>query len=425
MMSTSFDQPTAMDVPRIRPRPRFRRAALVVAGLGVAVAATAGIRSWRNRAPAVDRASLWIGTVVRGPLALSVHGQGVLVPEEVRWASAPLAARVDKVLVQPGAVVAADAVLIELSNPDAELAALDAAREVAAAEAELARLAASLDGTRLAQESTVTAMGADLAMAGRRAAIDADMAQKGVIPELETAESADRARQLAARLEFERKRLKVLARGDSAQLAAQRAEVERLRALAAFRQRQLDGLRLRAGTAGVVQVVTAEVGQSVVVGAPLAKVVKPDKLKAELRIPEVAAQDVTVGLPAVVDTRSGTITGTVVRIDPAAQNGTVKVDIALTGELPKAARPELTVDGVIELARTGDVLHVQRPAIGEARASTTLFKLTADDEAVRVPVSFGRASVQDIEIASGLAAGDRVILGDMARWDGTDRLRLD
>jgi multidrug efflux pump subunit AcrA (membrane-fusion protein) len=396
---------------------------MVGGALAIAAAATVGMRALRQRAPEVDRESLWIGTVARGPLALAVRGPGTLVPEEIRWASAPMAGRVEKVQVQPGAAVDADAILVELSNPDAELAALDAARAVAAAEAELARLTASLDGARLAQESAVVSMAADLAMASRRAQVDADMGRKGVLPELETAESRDRAQQLEGRLAFEKKRLGTMARGDRAQLAAQRAEVERLHQLAAFRQRQLDALTVRAGSAGVVQEVAVQVGQSLAVGAPLAKIVRPDRLKAELRIPEVQAQDVTVGLAAVIDTRSGTVTGTVARIDPAARNGSVTVDVALTGELPKAARPDLNVDGVIELEHTGDVLYVARPTVGEARAATTLFKITGD-EAVRVPVRFGRAALQEIEVVSGLSAGDRVVLSDMSRWDGQDRVRL-
>jgi HlyD family secretion protein len=241
---------------------------------------------------------------------------------------------------------------------------------------------------------------------------------------LESAESADRATQLAGRVSFEKKRLATMRRSDAAQLEAQRAEVDRLRELAKFRQRQLDALQVRAGSAGVVQAVAVEVGQTVTVGAPLAKVVNPARLKAELRIPETSAEDLAIGLPALIDTRSGTVTGEVIRIDPAAKGGSVTIDVALTGPLPKAARPDLTVDGTIELDQTGDVLHVARPAVGEARATATVFKLTADGEAVRVPVTFGRASVDQIEITSGLSEGDRVILSDMSRWDGTDRLRL-
>jgi multidrug resistance efflux pump len=414
-----------MDVPRTGIRPRTRRA-VRVAGAALALAAvTLGVRWLGHRAPVVSRDQLWIAPVTRGPLTLSVRGQGTLVPTALRWASAPVAARVDRVLVAPGAAVEASTLLVELANPDAELAALTADRDVAQAQAELARLAAQLDGARLAQESTVAGLDADVAMAQRRQAIDTAMAQKGVIADLESLESTDRAGQLTGRLRFEQKRLGALERGNTAQLAAQRSQVEQLRALAEFRHRQLDALHVRAGQAGVVQQIAAEVGQAVAAGAPLAKIVVPDHLQARVRIPEAAAQDVTLGLAATIDTRTGIVPGLVVRLDPAAQNGSVTVDVRPTAALPKATRVDQNVDGVIELARTGDVLHVARPAIGEAHQTATLFVLTGDGEARRVTVTFGRAALKEIEIASGLAAGDQIVLSDMSRWDGTDRLRIE
>ncbi|HEU4615453.1 MAG TPA: HlyD family efflux transporter periplasmic adaptor subunit [Kofleriaceae bacterium] len=413
-----------MDVPRSGAKPRTRRIVLVGGAVLALAVITLGVRWLSNRAPTVSRSELWIGTVKRGPLTLEVRGTGTLVPVEFRWASAPIAARVDKVLVQPGAQVAADTVLVELSNPDAELAALEAERDVAAAEAELARLAAQLDGTRLAQESQVAGLDADVVMAKRRATIDSQMADKGVIPDLESAESKDRAAQLAARKDFEAKRLAALRRGNAAQLEAQHAQVERLRALAEFRRKQLDALHVRAGQAGTVQEVAIEAGQSVALGAPLAKVVVPDKLQARLQIPEASTEDVTRGLVATIDTRNGIVKGEVVRIDPAAKNGTVTVDVRLTDPLPKSARVDQNIDGVIELARTGDVLHVARPAVGDAHMTTSMFKIV-DGEARRVTVTFGRAALRDIEIASGLAAGDQIILSDISRWDGIDRLRIE
>jgi multidrug efflux pump subunit AcrA (membrane-fusion protein) len=270
----------------------------------------------------------------------------------------------------------------------------------------------------------VAGLDADVAMAKRRSTIDGAMAQKGVIADLESLESSDRAGQLAGRLVFEQKRLAALRRGNTAQLAAQRAQVDQLRALAEFRHRQVDALHVRAGQAGVVQQVTAEVGQTVAVGAPLAKIVVPDRLKAQLKIAEASTQDIALGLTATIDTRTGIVTGEVVRIDPAAQNGSVTVDVKLTGALPKATRVDQNVEGVIELARTGDVLHVARPAIGEAHQTAALFVLRGG-EARRVQVAFGRAAQKDIEIASGLVAGDQVVLSDMARWDGLDRLRIE
>lgn len=413
-----------MDVPRARAKPRTRRIVIVVGAIIVALLVTLAVRYLANRAPTVSRSELWIGTVQRGPLTLEVRGTGTLVPTDFRWASAPVAARVEKVLVQAGAQVREDTILVELSNPEAELAALEADRDVAQAEAELARLAAQLDGTRLAQESTVAGLDADVAMAKRRSTMDDEMAKKGVIPSIESKESSDRAEQLASRKEFEAKRLAALRRGNSAQLEAQHAQVERLRALADYRRKQLEALHVRAGQVGTVQQIAVEAGQSVAVGAPLARVVVPDKLQARLRIPEASMEDVSPGLQAVIDTRNGLVKGEVVRIDPAAQNGSVTIDVRLTDALPKGVRVDQNVDGTIELARTGDVLHVARPAIGEAHATASVFKLV-DGEARRVTVKFGRAAMKDIEIASGLREGDQIVLSDMSRWDGHDRLRLE
>jgi multidrug efflux pump subunit AcrA (membrane-fusion protein) len=414
-----------MDVPRTGARPRTRRVVLLVGGALALAAITLGVRALKNRVPSVPRSQLWIATVQRGPLTLEVRGQGTLVPTDFRWASAPVPARVDKVLVQAGAQVEADTVLIELANPDAELATLEADRDVAAAEAELARLGAQLDGTRLAQESAVASLDADVAMARRRSTIDSAMAEKGVIADLESLESKDRAGQLVGRAEFEKKRLGALRRGNTAQLEAQHGQVERLRALAGFRRRQLEALHVRAGQVGVVQQVAVEIGQTVAVGAPLAKVVVPDRLQARLRIPESSTEDLALGLKAAIDTRNGVVAGEVVRIDPAAQNGSVTVDVKLTAAPPRSARVDQNVEGVIELAHTGDVLHVARPAIGEAHQTATLFKLDGDGGAHRATVKFGRAALKDIEIASGLSAGDQVVLSDMSKWDGQDRLGIE
>ncbi|HEV7557100.1 MAG TPA: HlyD family efflux transporter periplasmic adaptor subunit [Kofleriaceae bacterium] len=413
-----------MDVPRSRAKPRLRRIVLVIGAVGALAAATLVIRWLSTRAPSVSRDQLYIAKVSKSPLTLEVRGNGTFVPIDFRWASAPTAARVDKVLVQPGTAVEATTVLLVLANPDAELAALNADRDVAAAEAELARLAATLDGTRLAQESAVAGLDADVVMANRRSTIDTSMAEKGVIPDLESKESVDRAKQLGGRRDFEKKRLTALNRGNAAQLEAQHAQVERLRALAQFQHRQLEALHVVAGQAGVVQQVAVEAGQSVTAGAPLAKIVVPERLKARLKIPESSTEDVALGLHASIDTRSGIVKGEVIRIDPAAQNGSVTVDVSVTDPLPKSARPDQNVDGVIELEKTGDVLHIARPAVGEAHASASLFKIEGD-KAVRVKVKFGRAALKDIEIASGLSDGDEVILSDMSRWDNVDVLRVE
>jgi HlyD family secretion protein len=413
-----------MDVPRAGARPRMRRIVKIVLAVLALATITFGLRWYTTRAPHIPRAELWTATVKRGSLTLQVSGVGTLVPTDFRWASAPVAARVDKVLVQPGAIVEANTVLLQLSNPEAELATLEADRDVAAAEAQLAQLAAQLEGTQLAQESAVAGLDADVVMANRRKQIDTNMAEKGVIADLEAKESTDRAGQLAGRLEFESKRLRTLRRGNSAQLEAQRSQVERLRALAAFRRKQLEALHVKADQAGVVQQVAVESGQSVPAGAPLAKVIVPDRLQARLRIPEGSAGDVSIGMQATIDTRMGVIRAEVTRIDPAAQNGSVIVDLHLLEPAPKTARADLNVDGIIEIARMKDTLHVARPTIGEAHATATLFVLSGG-EARRVQVKFGRAALKDIEVASGLREGDEVVLSDMSKWDGHDRLRVD
>lgn len=405
-------------------RPRLRRIAILAALAALATAATLGLRALRSRPPAVERGGLWVDTVKRGALRLAVRGTGVLVPEEVRWASAPMSARVERIRVQPGAAVTSSTVLVELANPDAELAVLDAERELATAQADLARLSATLDGARLAQESLIATLDSDRAIARRRATIEQEMAARGVTSSLESAESGDRAIQLEGRIDFERRRLVALRRGDTAQLAAQRAEIDRLVALAEFRRRQLAELKITAGTTGVVQAVPVEVGMTVAAGQALARVVRPDRLKAELRIPETAGPELRIGLAAMVDTRQGEVAGTVSRVDPAAKNGSIAIDITFTAPLPRGARPDLTVDGEVEVAEIDDSLYVGRPAVGEAHARVALFKVSGD-ELVRVPVQLGRASVDVIEITSGLAAGDQVVLSDMSRWDGIDRLALE
>jgi HlyD family secretion protein len=410
-----------IDLPRRRRRWGWKLAGAAI--VVIAAVATVGLRRLAGAEPSIDRDQVWIGTVERGPLELSVQGQGQLVAEEVHWISAPQAGRVVRVLVLPGAQVHADTVLVELANPDAELAALDADRQVSAAKVALSTLGANLDGQVLAQESSVQSLEQDRAMADQRATIDRDMHDQGVVATLTANESIAKSEQLAGRVGFEKRRLSALRRGQAAQIEAARDEIARLQQLADFRHRQLAELTLRAGVEGVLQELPLQAGQAVATGAPCAKVVRPDKLKAVLRVPEVAAKDVAPGLHVAVDLRTGKVDGIVARVDPAATNGTVSIDVALPAELPKGARPDLGVDGVIELEKTGDVLHVGRPALGDSHATATVFKVVGD-EAVRVPVTFGRASLRDIEVVGGLDAGDRIILSDMARWNGRDRIRL-
>src|SRR5262245_32342620 len=336
-------------------------------GYAVAVAvilggATFGLSRLKAAAPTVDPATVWSDTVKRGPMLRQVQGQGTLVPEEIRWVSAPLAGRVEKIRLLPGSPVEDDTILVELTNPDVELQALEAERQVAEAEAQLTNVHATLDNQRLAQESALATRKSDYEEARRRAAADGELAQKGFLSNLEMEQSRGKQAELQGRIQFETKRLGAMGKGNAAQVEAQRAQVERLKSIAKFRRQQVEELKLRAGVKGVLTELPFQVGQSVPAGALVAKVVRPDKLKAELRIPETQAKDVLIGQKATVDTRNGEVVGKVIRIDPASVAATVKVDVKLEGELPKGSRPDLTVEGTIELERLTDVLNVGRPA---------------------------------------------------------------
>jgi multidrug resistance efflux pump len=415
-----------MDIPRKKKSKAPRYVAYALAATASVAGATIGLSRLRAAAPTVDRGAIWPDTVKRGVMVREVQGQGTLVPEDIRWITARANARVERILAQSSAVVKADTVLVEMSNPDLELAALEAERQVASGEAGLTNLGAQLEGQRLAQESTVATIKSNLENARGRLAADQDLAGKGFLSKLELDQSRNAAVELDGRLAFEKKRLEAIAQANGAQLASQRAEVERLRSIAQFRRAQVDQLQVRAGVDGIVQEMPLQVGQSVVQGALIAKVAKPEKLKAELKIPETQVKDVAIGQRARVDTRNGIVEGKVSRMDAAAVAGTVRVDVTFTGELPKGAmRPDLTVEGTIELERLENVLYVGRPAFGEAGATVKLFKyIDGGDEAVRVPVQLGRTSVKTVEIVSGLAEGDQVILSDMSQWDNVDRIRL-
>jgi RND family efflux transporter MFP subunit len=414
----------SMDVPRKRKGRAWRMVAWVVALAALVVGVTLGLRRLKAAAPSVDRAGVWTDTVKRGTLIREVQGQGTLVPEEIRWLSAPAAGRVEKLPVKAGTTVTPDTILVELSNTDVELAALEAQRQLASSEAELANLAASLDNGKLAQESTLATLKSDLDDATRRAKADQELADKGFLSKLEMDQSRGRAAELAGRLAFEEKRLAALQRANAAQLDAQRAQLDRLRSIAEFRKHEVDNLKVRAGFAGVVQDIPLQVGQSVTAGSLLAKVVNPDKLKAELRIPETQVRDVTSGLLASIDTRNGVVVGKVSHVDPAAVAGTVKVDVEFDRPLPKGARVDLTVEGTIQLEKLDNVLQVGRPAFGEPNSLVKLWRLTSDGDAVRVPVQLGRTSVKSVEIVNGLNEGDIVVLSDMSQWDNVDRIRL-
>jgi HlyD family secretion protein len=416
---------SGVDIPRPRVNRTPRNVALALAGVVVLVGTTVGLRRLRAAAPSVERSTVWMDTVQRGPMVREVLGQGTLVAEEIRFIAAKANARVERVLVKPGAKVQADTVLLELSNTDLELAALEADRQLAQGQAELVNLQATLNAQKLAQESTVATISSDLADARRRARADDELARKGFLSELEQGQTLGRATELEGRLGFEKKRLAAQSQGIAAQVAAQRAQVERLRSIAEFRRKEVDNLKQRAGVAGVLQELPLQPGQAVAAGAILAKVARPDRLKAEVRIPETQAKDVLIGQKAAIDTRNGVVPGHVVRIDPAAQAGTVLVDVTLDGALPPGARPDLNIEGTIEIERLASVLYVGRPALGQPGGTIGLFKLETDGStAERTTVKLGASSVKSVEILGGLKEGDRVILSDMSQWDQVDRIRL-
>lgn len=415
-----------MDVPRTDTGLRRRRRATLVGG-GVAVLGllTFGVSRLEPAAPGIARAEIVTDTVRRGEMVRAVRGPGTLVPERIRWIPAATGGRVERVLAQPGDAVEAGTVLLELSNPDVQLEALDAERQLAQAQAELAGLEAALRTERLGLLSSLSTLRSEEREARRRADADLQLARQGLVARMDVARSEDRAAELGDRLRAGEEQLRVLSGSVGGRMAVQRAQVDRLRSIVEFHRQRAASMQVVAGAAGVVQELPLQVGQWVTPGTTLARVVEPGRLKAVLRIPETQARDLAVGQAASVDTRSGIVAGRVTRIDPSVQGGTVTVDVALEGALPRGARPDLSVDGTIEVDRLADVVHVGRPAYAQPEGAATLWKVVEGGAAaVRVPVRLGRASVGSVEVPEGLQPGDEVILSDLSRWDGVDRLRI-
>ncbi len=404
---------------------KIRRILITSGTLAAVLLITAGLSRLRPAAPSVDSATLVIDTVKRGPMLRQVRGLGTLVPEEVRWIPAISEGRVERLVVLAGTPVKADTVILELSNPELELQALDAESQLRAAEAALTELKVRLESQHLDQEAAAARVKADFHQARLRADADGELAKNGLIADINLKVSQVTADELGNRNRIEQKRLEISDEAIRAQMAVQEAQVEQRRALARLRRRQFLDLKVRAGLDGVLQQLPVEVGQRVTPGTPLAKVAQPEKLKAVVKIAETQAKDILPGQKAIVDTRNGVIDGHVARVDPAAQQGTVTVDIALDGALPKGARPELSVDGTIELERLEDVLYVGRPAQGQAESMVGLFRLDeGGKEASRVTVKLGRASVNTVQVLSGLEVGQRVVVSDTSAWDAFDRIRL-
>jgi HlyD family secretion protein len=416
-----------MDVQRPDLANTRRRKRLILAGVATAVVAfaTFGVSRLKPAAPEVDSSGLFIDTVKRGAMVRQVRGTGVLVPENVRWIPAATEARVERILVRPGSVVQAATVVLELSNPEVEQAARDVELQLGSAVAELRRREIELQSAILAQQALAADVESQMMDAQSQAAVDDELARNGLTSELTRKRSRNRAEQLENRSAIERQRLAISRKAAEADMTMQRSRVDQLRALYDLRQQQRGALQVRAGIDGVLQQLPVEIGQRVGAGTNLARVAQPEPLKAELRIAETQARDIAVGQLVTIDTRNGTANGRVTRVDPAVQNGTIGVDVGFDGPLPRGARPDLTVDGVIELERLDNVLYTGRPVQGTDGATIGLFKLNASgDEAVQTSVAIGRTSVSSVEIRSGLKEGDRVILSDMSAWSEHQRIRL-
>jgi len=414
-----------MDIQRARPI-RIRRIAYGIGAAIVIALATVVLSFFESPAPTVEKENLWIGKVERGPLLRQVRGNGTLVPVEVNWIPAVTDARVARIVTQAGSAVQPDTVIMELAEPAQVQRELDAKFQLVAAEADYASLHSRLEGQHLEQEAVAARLKAEFEQAKLRADADADLARLAILPELTRRLSRNASDELENRYKLETQRLRFNRDAIRTQLAAQKARVDQYRAQYALQQNQLASLRVRAGIAGVLQRIDVEVGQKVVSGTILAKVVQPARLKAELRIAETQARDILHNQRAVIDTRNGLVEGHVMRIDPAAQNGTVTVDVALDGALPKGARPDLTVDGTIVLEQLRDVLFVQRPSQSVEAQSGTVFRLDAAQKTAKsIRVKFGRSSVTAIEIIAGLKQGDRIILSDTSQWNDYERIRLE
>ena len=421
-----------MDVPRkdARRKKLIKRILIGLVLLAAIPAITVALSRLKPAAPGVEMSTLWPDTVKRGPMLREVRGLGTLVPEDTLLIPATTDGRVQRILVYPGTPVKADTVVMILTSPELETATLDAEFALKAAEADYANLKVTLAKAKIDMQATAAQVGADFNTAKLKADRDAALSKEGLYAEVDAKISAVTAEQLGGRYQLEQKRMSINGDAEEAQLAAQNVKVEQLRAQLSLKKSQLAQLKVTAGFDGMLQQLPTpvEVGQKVVAGTPLGKVAQPSKLKAELKIAETQVKDVAIGQHAVIDTRNGLIEGRVSRIDPSILSGTVTVDVALIiGKegLPKDARPDLSVDGTIELERLNDVVFVGRPVFGQQDSTVQLFKLEPDGKyATKVKVQLGKSSVNTIEIKDGLKVGDQVILSDMSAYDAYDRIKL-
>ena len=418
-----------MDIPRgkeVGRRRLVRRIAITLVVLAAVGGASVAVARLKPAAPSVDRSGVWIDTVKRGPMERAVHGLGRLTPEEIYWIPAAVDCRVEKIVRRAGSEpVRANEVLMVLTNPDMELEAENAAWQVKQDEAGLADLQVKLESDKLDQRATLAQLEADYNEAKLTADRDLELTRLNLQSDLTSRLSVSKANQLSKRLALQNERLKIGDEAIRAQLEDKRVALERSKAAYELKHKQVENLTIRGGIDGVLQEVDVEVGQRVTAGTILAKVADPKKLKAELKIAETQMKDVRIGLSASIDTRNGLIPGHVIRIDPAAQNGTVTVDVKLEGALPEGARPELSVDGTVEIERLADIIYVGRPVSGQPDSKIGLFKVDPDGKgATHIEVKLGRSSVNTIEVLEGLKVGDQVVLSDMSQWDSQPRVRL-
>lgn len=413
-----------MDFPRPK-QPKRKTYALIGGGVLALAALTVGLGRLRPALPVVERQNLLIDTVRRGAMDFQVRGTGTLQPVDVRWLATSSDCRVERILVLPGTTVKPDTVILELSNPELQQAALDAQWQYKAAEGEYTSAKARVEEALLEKRAALASAKAGHTGAQIDLEAQESLAKEGLVPRNVLMQTRSRAEELDVRYRIEQDRVKIGEASLSAQLAASQAKVEQARALWLLKQEQVAALKVRAGLAGVLQLLPVQVGQRLAPGTTLAKVAEPRSLKAELKVSETQAKDIQAGQAVSVDTRNGVVAGHVMRVDPSVVNGTVTVDAALDGPLPKGARPDLSVEGIIELDHVNDGVFVGRPVQAQAWSTLGLYRLSPDGaEAQRVKVRMGRGSVSSIEILEGLRPGDQVILSDTSAWDASERIRI-
>jgi HlyD family secretion protein len=404
---------------------KIKRIIYVTAAVVVIAGVTLGLSRLRPAAPSVDRGTVWTDVVKRGPMLREVRGLGTLVPLDIHWIPAQTTARVDKIVIRPGHLVEPNTVILEMTDPAVAQTLLDAEYQLRGAEADLANLKVQVNSELMNQKAIEASVRSDYEQAKLQHEVDFKLHSEGIGADVTEKLSKVKEQQLTIRVGLEEERTRIAADSAAARLQAQQSHVAQSRALYELRKSQADALHVRAGITGVLQLLPVDVGQSVTVGTNLARVADPKKLKAEIKIAETQAKDITIGQNATVDTRNGLVKGHVIRIDPSVVNGTVTVDVGIDDPLPLGARPDLSVDGTIELENLKDVLYVGRPVHGQSDSTISLFKVVNDDsDGVRVNVKLGRSSVNTVEILQGLQIGDKVILSDMSQWDNVDRIRL-